>query len=79
MCYVGTDKDVALAEHLRVKDHREAGREPTPKEDERLMLKTLCNKFLTHKKSPVQLGELTQRSLNDWLKTCEALVSASPG
>ncbi|MBI2478616.1 MAG: tyrosine-type recombinase/integrase [Planctomycetia bacterium] len=73
--YFGTDKDAALAEYLRVKDDLEAGRPPAPKDDERLTIKTLANVFLTHKKSQVEIGELTQASFNDYLPTCEGLAS----
>lgn len=74
--YFGTDKDAALAEYLRVKDDLEAGRQPPPQDDERLTVKTLVNTFLTHKKSQVEIGELTQASFNDYLATCEGLASA---
>lgn len=67
--YFGVDKDVALAEYLRVKDDREAGREPAPKNDQRLTVKTLANVFLTHKTSAVAIGELTQRTFNGYLTT----------
>ena len=74
--YFGTDKDSALAEYLRVKEDREAGREPPPKDDQRVTLKTLVNTFLTHKTSAVAIGELTQRTFNGYLTTCEGLASA---
>lgn len=74
--YFGTDKDAALAEYLRVKDDREAGREPPPKDDQRVTIKTLVNTFLTHKTSAVQIGELTQRTFNGYLTTCEGLIDA---
>jgi integrase len=74
--YFGVDKDAALTEYLRVKDDREAGREPPLKDDQRLTLKTLVNTFLTHKKSAVAIGELTQRTFNDYHTTCEGLLKA---
>jgi len=76
MFYFGTDKDAALAECLRVKDDLEAGRQPPPKDDERLTLKTLANTFLTHKRSAVEIGELTDRSFRDYLKTCKGMAVA---
>lgn len=74
--YFGTDKDAALDEYLRVKDDREAGREPPPRDDQRLTLKTLCNTFLTHKRSAVGIGELTQRTFSDYHTTCDGLLKA---
>lgn len=62
MFYFGTKKDDALTRYLSAKDDLEAGRTPAPKDDERTTLKTLCNTFLTHKKSAVEIGELTDRS-----------------
>ncbi|HJN13072.1 MAG TPA: tyrosine-type recombinase/integrase [Pirellulaceae bacterium] len=65
---------------MRVKVHLEAGRTPPPKEapddDERLTVKRLANTFLTHKKSAVEIGELTDRSFRDYLKTCEGMADA---
>jgi len=75
MYYFGTDKDIALAEYLRVKDDLEAGRQSAPKADEVLTLKELANVFLTHKKSQVEIGELTERSFRDYLSTCEKLAA----
>lgn len=74
--YFGTDKDAALAEYLRVKDDLEAGRQSSPKADDVLTLKELANVFLTHKKSQVEIGELTLASFNDYLSTCEKLAAA---
>lgn len=38
--YFGTNKDAALEEYLRVKDDREAGRDPPPKDEKRVTLKS---------------------------------------
>ena len=76
MFYFGTDKDVALAEYLRVKDDLEAGRQSARKAADELTLKELANVFLTHKRSAVEIGELTERSFRDYLKTCERLAAA---
>lgn len=76
MFYFGTDKDAALAEYLRVKEAREAGLEPPPKGDEWVTFKALANTFLTHKRSAVAIGELTERSFRDYLATCEGMATA---
>jgi integrase len=80
MFYFGTDQADALTEYIRVKDDLENGRTPppkdTPEDDERMSVKRLANTFLTHKKSAVEIGELTDRSFRDYLKTCEGLADA---
>jgi hypothetical protein len=73
MFYFGTDKDAALAEYTRCREALEAGLERPSKPDDtagdRLTVKTLCNAFLTHKKSAVAIGKLTPRSFADYLTT----------
>ncbi len=71
--YFGADKDAALKEYMRVKDDREAGREPPPPDQQRLTVKKLCNTFLTFKKSQAVLGELTQRSFYDYEGACQRM------
>jgi len=73
--YFGTDRDAALAEYTRVKDDLRAGRTPKPADAEGMTLKTLCNRFLTDKKSARDNGEITPRSFNDYYRTCELMLS----
>jgi len=73
--YFGTDRDVALAEYLRVKDDLAAGRTPKPADADGLTLLTLCSRFLTDKKSARDAGEITPRSFNDYYATCELMLA----
>ncbi len=67
--FVGT-KQEALDEWLRVKDDILAGHDPRSKTGE-LTIRDLLNRFLTFKQGRVDCGELTQRSWNDYKKSCE--------
>jgi hypothetical protein len=73
--YFGTDQDAALAEWLRVKDDLIAGRTPNPINTDGCDLATLCNHFLTNAKSKRDGGELTNRSFNDYHKSCERILN----
>ena len=72
--YFGTDPDKALAEWLRVKDDLLAGRAPKPFDGDACDLKSLCNSFLTNAKSKRDGGELTNRSFDDYHKSCERML-----
>ena len=75
MFYFGTNQDEALA---RYSAHLDELKNPSPAkaDPERATVKTLANVFLTHKKSAVEIGELTARSFRDYLKTCEGMADA---
>jgi len=75
MFYFGTNQDEALA---RYSAHLDELKNPSPAkvDPERATVKTLANVFLTHKKSAVEIGELTARSFRDYLKTCEGMTDA---
>lgn len=64
----------ALAEWLRVKDDLLAGRTPRPRDDQRLTVRELANKFLTYNTHKVRTAELCQRSFNDYQDSCERMI-----
>jgi len=72
--FTGTD-DEALSEWLRVKDDLLAGRTPHPKDDERLTLALLCNRFLTDKKARIASGELDPKTWADYYRGCEHAIA----
>ncbi|MGE0755721.1 MAG: tyrosine-type recombinase/integrase [Pirellulaceae bacterium] len=74
MFYFGTDRERAAAEYYRVREDLEAGREPAPANDTRTTVKLLVNTFLSHKRSQVRLGEITQRSFDDYLAVSERMA-----
>lgn len=69
-----SDPDGALKKYQEQKEALHAGRKPR-EENEGLTVKQLCNKFLRHKKSLVESGELTNRSWKDYKAGCDLLVS----
>jgi integrase len=80
MCYFGPwdDPQGALEKWLAWKDDLLAGRVPRPTGNG-VTVATLCNHFLTHKKSLVDTGELAERSFAVCCKTCERLVTLFGG
>ncbi len=72
--YFGTDQDAALAEWLRVKEDRLAGRTPKPFDGDMCSLTTLCNHFLTNAKSKRDGGEITSRTFDDYHKSCTRIL-----
>lgn len=76
--YFGRDQDEALKRYLAVRDDLEAGR-PLRDWDSSstvaLTLLDLCNHFAAHKKHQRAVGELSERSLVDYLDTCARLLS----
>ncbi len=67
------EPDNALSEYLRVRDYLLSGRTPPPKDDTRTTVRDACNRFLTTKKSRLDVGELEPRTFHDYFKTCERL------
>ena len=67
------DAKTALAEYLRDKDDLLAGREPSRDHDD-LTVRDAMNYFLTDRDARLQLGELTQRSFNDYKSTCGRII-----
>jgi integrase len=63
----------ALAEYTRVRDDLHAGRVPQP-DVSGLTLKDACNRFLADRETRLRAGDLTQRSWNDYHKTCSRLL-----
>jgi integrase len=74
--YFGKDQDEALKRYMRIRDDLEAGRPVRSWRDERegITILDLCNHFAAHKKSQAAIGELSQRSLADYLATCELMM-----
>jgi integrase len=59
---------------LEVKDDLLAGRTPRTKTDG-ATLRDLANRFLTAKKHLVETGEITQRTHDDYLNTCQQVIT----
>ncbi len=76
MYYFGTwdDPDGALEEWLAAKDDLLAGRTPAVQRG-KLLLKGLCNYFLTSKQAAVEAGELRRRTFVDYHDACKRLVA----
>lgn len=73
--YFGTDRQAALNEWLRVKDHLLAGRTPPPKENpDAITIAGLCNQYLTAVKENVAAGETSQRTFGNAYVSCARLV-----
>ncbi len=64
----------ALVEWLRVKDALIAGRTRPLKDDQRITLRDLCNKFLTTKRTDVDSGKLSPRTFVEYSRMTELLV-----
>lgn len=65
----------ALERWLEVKDDLLAGREPRSQTDG-LTIATVCNHFLTHKQSLMDVGDLAPRTFGRYYATCAMLVDA---
>jgi hypothetical protein len=68
------DGQAAIKEWLRVKDDLLAGRTPRPKDDTRVTIKTLANAFLNGKRGAFESQEITWRTLDEHIATCERLA-----
>jgi integrase len=64
----------ALEEWLRVKDYLAAGREPPPKDSNRLTLEGLCNHFMQNKERLRDAGEIQPASWREYHATCKSLL-----
>lgn len=71
--YFGTDPQAALEKWVVEKDALLAGRAPAPSGD--LTVRELVNAFLTSKKRRVEIGELKQRSWDDYDTICGRIVA----
>jgi integrase len=79
-CYFGKWADdpkgeSAIALWLDQKDELLAGRTPRTSRDE-LIVRDLCNRFLTAKEQQRDAGDITPRSFADYLATCTTIVGA---
>lgn len=72
--YFGTDADQALEQYHHDRPFLEKGLQPPPMGADIVVLKELCNQFLSHKKSQVQTGEITNRTFKDYYRSCELLL-----
>lgn len=76
--YFGSDREAALREYVQVRADLEAGR---PRRSwgvaggDGVTLLDLCNQFAAHKKHQARIGELSQRSLADYLASCQRLLT----
>lgn len=76
--YFGSDRDEALEKWLKEKDDLLAGREPS--NGDGLTVGRMSNLFLASKQLKVDSGELTQRSWQDYHKTCQRILKVfGPG
>jgi integrase len=72
----GPDGKAALEKWLDQKDDLLADRTPGAKKDgEGLLVADLVNGFLTHKRSLLDAGEITQGTFGEYYATCERLVN----
>lgn len=74
-CYFGpwSNPDAALEKYLKEKDFLYSGRKPRQDPDA-LTIKELCNHFLNAKKETYEVGEITERTYDDYKKACKMLV-----
>ena len=63
------DPDGSLTKYLRDRDDLYAGRQPRPSDDDALVVRELCNCFLTNKRNRVLSGELSKRSFDEYYAT----------
>jgi integrase len=66
----------ALDQWLAEKDARLAGREPKPVTAATVVLKDVCNAFVSHKKALLEAVELAHRSYQEYYATCDRLIKA---
>ncbi len=74
MHYFGKDLDAALKRWAEEKDHLLAGL-PVRRNDTRLALHVLGDRFHADRSKDVATGELTQRSLDEYTKSIKRLIS----
>ena len=67
------DPDAALKRYLDQKDDLLAGRKPRRPGDG-LIIRDLCNRFLTAKRHRVTSGEVQLRTWRDYHETCKVIV-----
>ena len=68
------DPQGALAKYNAVKDDLHAGRKPREQSSEGVTIKVVANAFLTHKKSLLNSGELSQRTWTNYEQTAEMVI-----
>lgn len=68
------DADAALQKYLDQRDDLHAGRTPRTKVDG-LVVRDLCNQFLTSKRHLLDTGEIRERTFQDYHSSCERLYS----
>lgn len=78
MFYFGSWDDLpgALAKYNEQKDDLHAGRKVRKDEEDGPTVKDLTNKFLNAKRLRVDSGEMTQRTWNEYLDTCEVIAKS---
>jgi hypothetical protein len=67
------DPDAALKKYLAQKEALHSGKTPKPKPEE-ATIKEMANAFLISKKALLDANELSQRTWNDYKKTCDLLI-----
>ena len=68
------DADSAEAKYLKERDDLLAGRVPRERQEPGETVGALCKKFLEHKRSFLATGEITQRSIDDYERTCAKIL-----
>ena len=68
------DPDAALDKWLREKDYLLAGRTPPTEGEVGTTTRDLVNTFLTAKETSRDSGEITQRTFDDYYKTCDLII-----
>ena len=68
------DREAAYQRWLAQREDLLAGRPVRPVGPDELLVKDLCNHYLTFKKAAAEAGEITPRSFAEYLSTCQRLA-----
>ncbi len=68
------DPEGAVSRYLDVRDDLQAGRTPRARQDDRLTVVELCDRFLSRKQDKQQAGEIVLRHFNDYRKTTDRII-----
>ena len=68
------DPEGAVSRYLDVRDDLQAGRTPRARQDDRLTVVELCDRFLSRKQDKQQAGEIVLRHFNDYRKTTDRMI-----
>lgn len=72
---VWADSDAALKKYLVERDFLQAGLDPPPDDQSIVLLRDLCNAFLTAKQQRLNSGELGRGTFTDYKRSCELVIA----